>query len=73
MEKDESEDIGLRNIDLSKIIQDDFAFHERCLQEGICPRGCGPLTVKSYNERKCEVCSFTHWNANPERAPHATE
>ena len=73
MEKDESENTGLSGPDLGELLRDKFSHHERCLQECICPRGCGPLTVKSYNERKCEVCGFTHWNANPERAPHAIE
>jgi hypothetical protein len=54
-------------------ILDQFALHERCLQEGICPKGCGPLSVKSYKERFCQVCGFVHFNANPERSPHATE
>lgn len=54
-------------------IQDRFSLHERCLQEGICPRGCGPLLSKSYKERTCPKCGFVHFNANPERTPHATE
>ena len=54
-------------------IYDAFSLHERCLQEGVCPRGCGPLATKSYNERSCPKCGFRHYNVNPERAPHATE
>jgi len=54
-------------------IHDAFSLHERCLQEGVCPRGCGPLATKSYNERSCPKCGFRHYNVNPERAPHATE
>ena len=59
---------------------DQFALHERCLQEGICPRGCGPLEVLDIELllpgspegkiRKCPVCTFTHFAANP-RQPHA--
>ena len=63
-EKIAPEDIG---------ISDQFSFHERCLQEGVCPRGCGPLKVKSFRERFCPICGFVHYNATPERAPHATE
>lgn len=54
-------------------ISDRFSFHERCLQEGVCPKGCGPLEVKSPNERICPTCRFRHYNANPERTPHATQ
>jgi hypothetical protein len=55
------------------LITDEFALHERCLQEGLCPRGCGPLVQKSYKERVCPVCGFRHFNANPERAPHTID
>ena len=69
MEKD-----GENNITLESLgVLDLFAFHERCLQEGICPKGCGPLEVKSFRERACPVCHSVHYNANPERTPHATE
>jgi hypothetical protein len=53
-------------------ITDEFSFHEQCLQNGVCPLCGGPLVTKNYNERNC-ACGFTHWNANPERTPHATE
>jgi heterodisulfide reductase subunit C len=69
MEKDDQENVTVESLGVS----DPFSFHERCLQEGICPKGCGSLEVKSYNERVCPVCHFVHYNANPERAPHATE
>ena len=54
-------------------IQDRFALLERCEQEAVCPTGCGPLIQKSYTLQECPVCGFRHFNASPERKPHATE
>ena len=65
--------MGDEPIKLSDLgIKDKFSHHERCLQEGVCPNGCGPLEVKSYTERACPKCGFRHCNANPDREPHAT-
>jgi rRNA maturation protein Nop10 len=52
---------------------DKFALLERCEQEAICPNGCGPLVQKSYTLQECPTCGFRHFNASPERKPHATE
>ncbi len=52
---------------------DRFALHERCLQEGVCPVCFATLEIKSYRERICPRCKFRHYNATPERKPHATE
>lgn len=54
-------------------ISDPFSHLERCIQEGVCPRGCGELVVRSFCERVCPRCGFRHWSANPNRMPHATE
>ncbi len=65
------EDVGTVTDDLE--IKDQFSFHERCLQEQVCPRCCAALVSKSYFERQCPLCGFRHYNANPERKPHAVE
>jgi len=41
-------------------ITDRHALHRRCLEEDICPRGCGPLRRVNAEERKCDVCGFRH-------------
>jgi hypothetical protein len=28
--------------------------------EGLCPNGCGPITIDSPSERHCERCGFIH-------------
>jgi rRNA maturation protein Nop10 len=55
------------------LVIDKFALLERCEQEAICPKGCGPLVQKSYTLQECPTCGFRHFNASPERKPHATE
>ena len=60
-------------MDNDELSLDRFSLHERCLQEGVCPACYAKLETISYTERKCPKCGFTHFNANPERSPHATE
>ena len=64
-------EVGASKADLG--ITDQFSFLERCLQEHVCPTCGGPLAMKSYNVERCDQCKFEHFNANPERTPHATE
>ena len=51
--------------DLRRI--DAAVLHERCLAEGMCPNGCGPLKPSSgkYSrwDADCERCGF-HWSSN---------
>jgi ribosomal protein L40E len=54
-------------------LTDRFSLMERCIQEGVCSACGSRLTQVSANERKCESCGFTHYSANPDRSPHATE
>jgi hypothetical protein len=28
--------------------------------EGMCPNGCGPMTIDSPSEKHCERCNFVH-------------
>lgn len=28
--------------------------------EGLCPNGCGPMTIDSPSEKHCEACGFIH-------------
>jgi hypothetical protein len=43
-------------------IQDRFTLEQRCLSEGICVNGCGPLTVHSTTHRQCPVCKVDFYS-----------
>jgi hypothetical protein len=52
--------------------QDKFALFERCLEEGICPSGCGPLAPETADRRTCAICGFSsaRVGAVANRRPH---
>lgn len=44
---------------------DAFVRREKLLIEGICPNGCGPMTMLAVNERECPACGFRQWSSAP--------
>lgn len=47
---------------------DPFELHERLRNEGVCPKGCGQMSVVDEKTMKCKACKFEFWSATPRKS-----